>query len=94
MSLRRGGGWGGGGWDTALQDFYQLHERPNRPYLVSFLAVTPQNAAKSIPNINIHLAVCFQPVGHLSANTRAIKRAAVRSWTPDRPQKQAMGKAD
>ena len=59
-----------------------------------FKLQTPQNAAKSIPDITIHLAGRFQPVGHLSASTRAIERALLRSWTPDRPQKQAMGKAD
>ena len=41
MSLGRGGDWGGGGWDTALQIFYQTHEQPNRPYQGSFLAVNP-----------------------------------------------------
>ena len=33
---------------------------------------TSQNAAKSIPDTPIHLAGRFQPVGHLSASTRAI----------------------
>ena len=36
MSLRRGGGWGGGGWDTALQNLHLSHEQPNRPYQGSF----------------------------------------------------------
>ena len=39
MSLRRGGGWGGGGWDTALQNFYLSHEQPNRPYQGSFVTL-------------------------------------------------------
>ena len=72
MSLCRGGGWGGGGGDTALQNFYQSHERPNRPYQGSFLAVNPQIAANSVPDINIHLAESFQPIGHLPASTKAI----------------------
>ena len=74
MSLRRGGGWGGGGWDTALQNFYLSHEQPNRPYQGPsvFELQTSQNAAKSIPDTPIHLAGRFQPVGHLSASTRAI----------------------
>ena len=33
---------------------------------------TSQNAAKSIPDTPIHLAGRFQPVGRLSASTRAI----------------------
>ena len=33
---------------------------------------TSQNAAKSIPDTPIHFAGRFQPVGHLSASTRAI----------------------
>ena len=67
MSLHGGGGWGGGGWDTALQIFSELHEWPNKPYQGSFLAVNPQNV-----DINIHLVGHFEPVGHLSASTKAI----------------------
>ena len=59
-----------------------------------FQLLSLQNVAKSIPDINIHLARRFQPVGYLSARTRAIWRAPAHSWAPDRPQKQATGKAD
>ena len=32
MSLHRGGRWGGGGWDTALQKkIFELQKWPNRP---------------------------------------------------------------
>ena len=69
MSPHRGGEWGGGGWDTALQDFSQLHKRPKG----SFLAVNPTKFCLSIPDIIIYLAGHFQPISHSLASTSAIK---------------------
>ena len=67
MSLRRGEGWGG----MQLYKIFTSHmNSPIGHTKGHFKLQTPQNAAKSIPGINIHLAGRFQPVGHLLASTR------------------------
>ena len=93
MSLRRGRGWGGGGWDTALQNFYQPHEQPNR----SFLDVNPTNAAKSILESTLldvfsrlatyqpapgpfkeHLCACGHQIGH---RNKLWEKQTEEEWT-------------
>ena len=57
------------------KNIFLSHEQPNRTYRGSgILSCKPyiQNAAKSISDITTHLAGRFQPVGLLSASTRAI----------------------
>ena len=65
MYLCRGGEWGDGGWDIALQKFFCHVSSQTGHAKGHFELQTSQNAAKSIPDITIHLAGCFQPVGHL-----------------------------
>ena len=72
MSLRKGGGWGGGGWDTALKIFICHMNSQIGHTKGHFKLSTSQNAAKSIPGITIYIPGRFQPVGHLSASIRAI----------------------
>ena len=59
MYQHRGGG--GGGWDT-----------PSYKGSLIGLTMGQFELAKSIPDINIHLAGGFQPISYFLATTRAI----------------------
>ena len=69
MSLFRGGGWAGYSITKKLTSY--MNGQINL-FCGHFQLLYLQNVAKSIPDINIHLARRFQPVGYLSASTRAI----------------------
>ena len=74
MSLCRAGE-AGGGWLAGYSIAKKLTSYKNGQTGLScghFQLLSLQNVAKSIPDINIHLARRFQPVGYLSASTRAI----------------------
>ena len=75
MSLRGGGGWGAEGQRYSItKQLASYMNSLSRPFLWSFSTYCNpfKMLPNSVPDINIHLARGFQPVGYFSASTRAI----------------------